>query len=124
MRRCTANTRLRVIRLLYCNNFKNKYSIIYAYACVCVCVDIKILLCSTYTTCIIRCVCVRTAISRTWLGRSSRRRAAGCGDDGGGGGSGVRALERARERRQSERRRGGVADMYVYVIRVYKYIYV
>jgi len=35
---------------------------------------------------------VGTAISRTRLGRSSRRRAAGCGD--GGGSSSVRALER------------------------------
>jgi len=42
--------------------------------------------------CTIICVwvCVGTAISRTRLGRSSRRRAAGCGD----GGSSVRALER------------------------------
>lgn len=60
-------------------------------------------------------VCVGTAISRTRLGRSSRRRAAGCGD-GGGGGS-VRALERESEiavdERSVERRRcGGVANIF------------
>lgn len=52
-----------------------------------------------YTTCmrcLCVCVCVGTAISRTRLGRSSRRRAAGCGDDDGG--CSVHALERARKR--------------------------
>lgn len=58
------------------------------------------------------CVCVGTAISRTRLGRSSRRRAAGCGNDGG-----VRALEREKVNEWASEEAAAVWRIY------YTYIY-
>lgn len=63
------------------------------------------------------CVCVRarvsTAISRTRLGRSSRRRAAGCGDGG------VRALDR---RSETEDARAAAAVWRICILYIYIYV--